>query len=328
MTDRTPVQPEEDAELDVITLHPTPDDRDLRLDRYISEQLPDLSRTYLQSLIESGHILVDGQARRRSFKVTQGEVVTVTIPETEEIDVLPERIPLDIVYEDSDVIVVNKRAGMVVHPAPGHPTGTLVNAILGHAKDISIVGSTRPGIVHRLDKDTSGLIVVAKTDRAQNLLMEQWQERSVEKRYITLAVRPFEEDEATVDAPIGRNPANRQQMAVVRSGRHAVSHFQVARRFRSATLLDAEIETGRTHQIRVHLAFIRHAVVGDDVYVGELAMRVAGEIGLRRQFLHAAELGLTLPNGERRVFKAPLPDDLREALDRLEEIDAPLDEPE
>ncbi|HWK80164.1 MAG TPA: RluA family pseudouridine synthase [Thermomicrobiales bacterium] len=327
MTDRTSDRPEDDAGLDIITLHPTPDDRDMRLDRFISEQLPDLSRTYLQSLIESGNILVDGQARRRSFKVTHGEVITVTIPETEEIDVLPERIPLDIVYEDSDVIVVNKRAGMVVHPAPGHATGTLVNAILGHAKDISIVGSTRPGIVHRLDKDTSGLIVVAKTDRAQNLLMEQWQERSVEKRYITLAVRPFEEDEATVDAPIGRNPANRQQMAVVRSGRHAVSHFRVARRFLNATLLDAQIETGRTHQIRVHLQFIRHAVVGDDVYGVELAMRVAEEIGLRRQFLHAAELGLTLPNGERKLFKAPLPDDLSKALIRLEESQAPLDDP-
>jgi 23S rRNA pseudouridine1911/1915/1917 synthase len=328
MTDRSPVHSDPDDELDVITLHPTPDDRDLRLDRFISEQLPDLSRTYLQSLIESGNILVDGRARRRSFKVTQGEIITVTIPPTEEIDVLPERIPLDIVYEDGDVIVVNKPAGMVVHPAPGHPTGTLVNAILGHANDISIVGSTRPGIVHRLDKDTSGLIVVAKSDRAQNLLMEQWQERSVEKRYITLAVRPFEEDEATVDAPIGRNPANRQQMAVVRSGRHAVSHFQVARRFRSATLLDAEIETGRTHQIRVHLAFIRHAVVGDEVYGGELAARVAGMIGLGRQFLHAAELGLTLPNGERRLFKAPLPEDLRTALAHLEERDAPLEDPE
>ncbi|MGC4106518.1 MAG: RluA family pseudouridine synthase [Thermomicrobiales bacterium] len=328
MTDSLPIQTDDDAELDVITLHPTIDDRDVRLDRFIAEQLPDLSRTYLQSLIESGNILVDGQARRRSFKMTQGEVVTVTIPETEEIDVVPEKIPLDIVYEDSDVIVVNKRAGMVVHPAPGHPTGTLVNAILGHASDISIVGSTRPGIVHRLDKDTSGLIVVAKTDRAQNLLMAQWQERSVEKRYITLAVRPFEEDEATVDAPIGRNPSNRQQMTVIRSGRHAVSHFKVAKRFLNSTLLDAEIETGRTHQIRVHLQFIRHAVVGDDVYGGELAMRVAEEIGLKRQFLHAAELGLTLPNGERKLFKAPLPDDLRNALVRLEETQAPLEEPE
>lgn len=314
---------------DVISLHPTPSDRDMRLDRYISEQLPDLSRTYLQSLIESGHILVDGQVRRRSFKVTHGEVVTVSIPPTEEVDVRPERIPLDIVYEDSDVIVINKVAGMVgVHPAVGHPTGTLVNAILGHAKDISIVGSTRPGIVHRLDKDTSGLIIVAKTDRAQNLLMAQWQDRTVEKRYITLGVRPFEEDEATVDAPIGRNPLNRQQMAVVRSGRVAVSHFRVAKRFIQATLLDAEIETGRTHQIRVHLAFIRHAVVGDEVYGGELAMRVADEIGLKRQFLHAAELGVTLPNGERRLFKAPLPDDLTRALVRIEELDTPLDDPE
>ncbi|MGB3329217.1 MAG: RluA family pseudouridine synthase, partial [Thermomicrobiales bacterium] len=185
MSERTTVQNDDETEPDVIYLHPTPADRDERLDRYISEQLPDLSRTYLQSLIESGNILVDGQVRRRSFKVTQGEVISVSIPETEEIDVLPERIPLDIIYEDSDVIVVNKAPGMVVHPAPGHPTGTLVNAILGHANDVSIVGSTRPGIVHRLDKDTSGLIVVAKTDRAQNLLMEQWQDRTVEKRYIT-----------------------------------------------------------------------------------------------------------------------------------------------
>jgi len=309
---------EEDEIAEVVELHPTPDDRNLRLDRFVSDGMPDLSRTYIQTLIEQGMIVVDGIKRRTSFKVTPGEVITVSIPVTNEVEVLAEKIPLDIVYEDDDVIVIDKPAGMVVHPAPGHATGTLVNAVLGHASDISIVGSTRPGIVHRLDKETSGLIIVAKNDRAQNALVAQWQERTVEKRYITLAVGQLQEDEATVDAPIGRDTANRQRMAVTRAGRHAISHFKANTRYQDCTLVDAEIETGRTHQIRVHLAFIGHAVVADSVYGGERSRRLAESLGLTRQFLHAAELGLTLPNGEYRLFTSPLPDDLTRALELLE----------
>lgn len=312
------LEPQEEDIADIFELRPTRDDRDQRLDRYVSNSLPDLSRTYLQSLIEQGLVVVDGQTRRPSFKMTEGEVVTVSVPATVEIEIEPENIPLDIVYEDKDVVVVNKAAGMVVHPAPGHPRGTLVNAILGHAPDISIIGSTRPGIVHRLDKETSGLIIVAKTDRAQTTLVGQWQERSVEKRYITLAAGQFEEEQATVDAPIGRDPANRQRMAVVRSGRNALSHFQVAQLYQQATLIDATIETGRTHQIRVHLAFMGHSVVGDSVYGGERAKALGAELGLKRQFLHASELGLTLPDGTHHVFHAPMPADLVRALELLE----------
>lgn len=309
---------QDDEIAEVFELKPTRDDRNQRLDRYVSSELPDLSRTYLQSLIEQGLVVVDGQARRSSFKMTEGETVTVSVPATVEIEIEPEHIPLDIVYEDDDVVVVNKVAGMVVHPAPGHPRGTLVNAILGHAPDISIIGSTRPGIVHRLDKETSGLIIVAKTDRAQTTLVTQWQERSVEKRYITLTSGQFEEEEATVDAPIGRDPANRQRMAVVRSGRHAISHFKVSQLYKRATLIDASIETGRTHQIRVHLAFVGHSVVGDSVYGGERAKTLGVELGLSRQFLHASELGLTLPDGTYHLFEAPLPPDLVRALELLE----------
>lgn len=309
---------EEDEIAEIYELKPAREDRNQRLDRYVSLMLPDLSRTYLQSLIEQGLVVVDGQVRRSSFKMTEGEMVTVSVPATIEIEIEPENIPLDIVYEDKDVAVVNKAAGMVVHPAPGHPRGTLVNAMLGHAPDISIIGSTRPGIVHRLDKETSGLIIVAKTDRAQTMLVAQWQERTVEKRYITLAVGQFEEEEATVEAAIGRDPANRQRMAVIRSGRHAVSHFKVARRYERATLIDASIETGRTHQIRVHLAFVGHSVVGDSVYGGDRAKNLGMELGLKRQFLHASELGLTLPDGTYHLFEAPLPPDLVHALDVLE----------
>ncbi|MGB3304867.1 MAG: RluA family pseudouridine synthase [Thermomicrobiales bacterium] len=308
----------EEEVAEVFELRPQREDRNTRLDRYISTSLPDLSRTYLQSLIEQGHVVVDGQVRRPAFKITEGEVVTVSVPPTAEFEVEPEDIPLDIVYEDADVVVVNKPAGMVVHPAPGHPRGTLVNAMLAHAPDISIIGSSRPGIVHRLDKETSGLIIVAKTNRAQMSLVDQWQERSVEKRYITLVSGQLEEEEATVDAPVGRDPANRQRMDVTRSGRHAVSHFAAAQRYQRATLIDASIETGRTHQIRVHLAFIGHSVVGDSVYGGERAQRLGVELGLTRQFLHASELGLTLPDGTRHTFTAPLPDDLTRALALLE----------
>ena len=312
------LESQEEDIAEVFELKPTQDDRNQRLDRYVSDSLPDLSRTYLQSLIEQGLVVVDGQTRRPSFKMTEGEVVTVSVPATVEIEIEPEHIPLDIVYEDKDVVVVNKAAGMVVHPAPGHPRGTLVNAILGHAPDISIIGSTRPGIVHRLDKDTSGLIIVAKTDRAQTTLVAQWQERTVEKRYITLTAGQFEEEEATVDAPIARDPANRQRMAVVRSGRNALSHFKVAQLYQRATLIDASIETGRTHQIRVHLAFVGHSVVGDSVYGGERAKALGVELGLKRQFLHASELGLTLPDGTYHLFQAPLPPDLVHALELLE----------
>ncbi len=227
----------------------------------------------------------------------------------------PEAIPIDVVYEDDDVFVLNKPAGLVVHPAPGHASGTLVNALLAHAPGISVGGSNRPGIVHRLDKDTSGLMVVAKTDRARSTLVAQWNERSVRKGYVALASGVVEPDEGTIDAPIGRDPSQRQRMAVTAKGRPAVTHFDVRERFAAVTLLNVEIETGRTHQIRVHLAFIGHPIVGDPVYGGRVGRR--DEPWLSRQFLHAARLAFRLPDGREVVFEAPLPPDLQTVVDAL-----------
>jgi 23S rRNA pseudouridine1911/1915/1917 synthase len=307
-----------DDEQELIELHPERTHLNMRLDRYVADELPELSRSYIQQLITDGAVLVDGQVRRSSFKVTPGEVITVDLPEVEESEILAENIPLDILYEDVDILMVNKAAGMVVHPAAGHATGTLVNAVLYHAPEISIHGSTRPGIIHRLDKDTSGVMVIAKSDRAQTSLVDQWLERKVQKRYITLVSGVVEEDTATINVPIGRNQVNRQQMATSRSGREAITHFTVRERFADTTLLDVTIDTGRTHQIRVHLNFIGFPVVGDSLYGNKVSARIAGELDLKRQFLHASTLGFDMPgSGEAKVFEAPLPDDLRMVLDRL-----------
>lgn len=313
---------------EIIELHPERSHLGIRLDKYVSEQLPDLSRTYLQQLITDGALLVDGIVRRPSFKMTPGQVVTLELPEVEETEIVAEDIPLDIVFENQDILMVNKAAGMVVHPAAGHSSGTMVNAVLFHAPEVSIQGSTRPGIIHRLDKDTSGIMVVAKSDRAQTSLAEQWMDRKVQKRYLALATGVVEEDTATIDAPIGRNTVNRQQMAATRSGKDAVTHFTVLERFADCTLLDVTIETGRTHQIRVHLNFIGHAVVGDALYGNKVSARLAEEFGLKRQFLHAASLGFAMPgSGEAKTFEAPLPSDLAAALEylrtRKDEPDAP-----
>jgi 23S rRNA pseudouridine1911/1915/1917 synthase len=304
---------------EVIELRPGREHINTRLDRYVAGQLPDLSRTYLQQLIDDGLLLVDGRSRRAAFKVTPGEVVTVSLPVAQVFDLEPQDIPLDILYEDDDILVINKPSGMVVHPSPGHPKDTLVNAVLHHAPGISIQGSTRPGIVHRLDKDTSGVMVIAKSDRAQTSLVEQWQAREVVKKYIALVSGVVEEEEATIDAPIGRDTVNRQRMSTNRRGRDAITHLTVDERFDEATLLDVEIETGRTHQIRVHLAFIGHPVVGDGVYGNKVSARIASGLDLGRQFLHAASLTFRLPGGEERTFEAPMPGDLVTVLETLRE---------
>jgi 23S rRNA pseudouridine1911/1915/1917 synthase len=220
---------------------------------------------------------------------------------------------LRVVFEDDDMIVIDKPAGLVVHPAPGHPSGTLANALIAHVPDISVGGSNRPGIIHRLDKDTSGLIVAAKSDRGRAALLSQWAEKTVEKFYLALVSGVVEENEATVDAPIGRDPKNRQRMCVERGGRPAVTHFRVRERFPDATLLDVQIETGRTHQIRVHLAFIGHPVIGDPLY--GRARATDPELG--RQFLHAAALSLDLPSGQRMRWTSMPPPDLEAALSEL-----------
>jgi len=304
----------------VFELHPTRADLNERLDKYVAANLQDLSRSYIQQLIEDGRVMVDGKVRRQTFKMTPGEVVTVEVPPPTIDQILPEAIPIDVIYEDADILVVNKAAGMVVHPAPGHLTGTLANAVLAHAPEISVAGSNRPGIVHRLDKDTTGLIVVAKSDRARVTLIKQWNSRSVVKRYIALVHGVVAENEATINVPIGRDPVARNKMAALSGGRDAITHFSVRERFPDATLLDLQIETGRTHQIRVHLAFIGHPVAGDAVY-----NRYSGTTGgsstiFKRQFLHAAGLGFVLPDGQFVEFEAPLAPDLAEGLEKLRHI--------
>jgi 23S rRNA pseudouridine1911/1915/1917 synthase len=294
-------------------LRPARDDLGTRLDRYVADQLPDLSRGTVQALIESGRVRVDGQQRKPKFRMTPGEVVSVEIPPPQVDEILPDPIPLTIVYEDADVIVVDKPAGMVVHPAPGHPRGTLANALLAHVPGISVGGSQRPGIVHRLDKDTSGLIVAAKTDRGRTALVTQWEDHSVEKIYLALVTGSVADEEAMIDAPIGRDPKNRQRMAVLRSGRPAVTRFHVVERFPSATLLELSIETGRTHQIRVHLAFIGHPIVGDQLY----GRARPTDPKLDRQFLHASALAFQLPDGSALRLEAPLPNDLQAVLEQL-----------
>jgi 23S rRNA pseudouridine1911/1915/1917 synthase len=296
-----------------VELYPTRDNLGMRLDRYVADQLPDMSRGTVQGLIESGRVRVDGQQRKPKFRMTPGEVVSVEIPPPRIDEILPDPIPLAIVYEDADVIVVDKPAGMVVHPAPGHPRGTLANALLAHVPGISVGCSQRPGIVHRLDKDTSGLIVAAKTDRGRTALVSQWETRSVEKTYLALVSGSLMDEEATIDAPIGRDPKNRQRMAVVRSGRPAVTHFHVVERFPDFTLLEVSIETGRTHQIRVHLAFIGHPIVGDQVY----GRARPTDPHLEHHFLHASALGFRLPDGEALRLESPLPQDLEAVLEEL-----------
>ncbi len=308
----------DDREFELFDFYPERSHIGIRLDRYVASEMTDLSRTYLQTLIDEGQVLVDGQSRRAAFKITPGQHVTVAIPGTTEVEIDAQDLPLDVLYNDDDVVVINKPAGLVVHPAPGHPKGTLVNGLLYHFPEISIAGSTRPGIVHRLDKDTSGVMIVAKTDRAQTSLVEQWQGRSVEKHYVALVSGVIEEEEATIDAPIGRDPANRLRMAAVRSGKDAISHFTVRKRYKDASLLDVRIESGRTHQIRVHLAMIGAPVLGDRLYSTPKSRGISSDHEVGRHFLHANSLTVDLPNGQRTTFEAPLADDLVAILDRLD----------
>jgi 23S rRNA pseudouridine1911/1915/1917 synthase len=299
--------------LERLDLNPTRDHVGERLDVYLASQLTDLSRNYLQQLIADGNVLVEGQPRKRTFKVSAGQQILIALPEPVAHDIQPQEIPLTVIYEDADIAVIDKPAGLVVHPAAGHADGTLVNGLLYRYPEIAIKGTNRPGIVHRLDKDTSGLIVIARTAAGQKLLLDQWANGSVIKGYKALVHGVVEENAATIDAPIGRHPTDRQRMAVIGSGKPAVTHFTVEERFDSTTYLDVEIETGRTHQIRVHLAFIGHPVVGDPLY----ANRSWPTFGLGRQFLHAWRLGLQLSDGRRAVFESPLPEDLTRTLEEV-----------
>ncbi|MFI3325793.1 MAG: RluA family pseudouridine synthase [Clostridia bacterium] len=288
-----------------------------RLDKLISEET-EISRAKVQNLITQGEILVNGKVPAKSYKAKIGDNVIITIPEPVDIDVLPENIPLDIVYEDDDLLVVNKPKGMVVHPAPGNYQGTMVNALLYHAKDSlsGINGKIRPGIVHRIDKDTSGLLIVAKNDFAHNDLALQIKEHSFNREYRAIVYGKFKDDVGTVDAPIGRNPNDRKQMAVILSGaaaKNAVTHYEMIERFSGFSYIKLKLETGRTHQIRVHLAYLGKPVAGDPIYGPKSVITE-----LKGQCLHAGLIGFIHPRtGEYMEFEAPLPDYFEKYLAKL-----------
>ena len=284
-----------------------------RLDRFVDAHCDDLSRSRCAGLIRDGWVTLNGTTAKPSALVRAGDAVEVTVPPPVPLDVVPQYMPLEIVYQDEHLLVVDKPAGLTVHPAPGHPDRTLVNALLALIPDLKgIGGALRPGIVHRLDKDTSGLMVVAKSDVAHASLSAQLKERRVRKTYLALVVGAPKRDTGDIDAPIDRSPRNRKKMAIVDGGREAQTHWQVVERYEGYTLVEAHPVTGRTHQIRVHLASIGLPLVGDATY-GKRSELVA------RHFLHAAKLGFYLPPDERewREYESPLPPDLRDALAAL-----------
>lgn len=284
----------------------------VRLDKYVCEKWPGLSRTYIQRLIGDGWITVNGHVAKAGAKLSIGDELSVVIPPAPPSPLLPEAIPLRIIYEDDDVLVVDKPAGLTVHPAPGHPSNTLVNAILFHFPHLAEIGdSLRPGVVHRLDKDTSGVMLVAKNSLAQAKLAEQFQTRSVAKAYLVLVKGRLTPEDGIIEAPIGRDPRNRKRMAVVSRGREARTQYHVVKYLGDYTLLEVRPETGRTHQIRVHLSAIGYPVVGDPVYGVKSPY-------LSRQFMHACRLGFKLPStGEYVEFTSELPLDLEQALESI-----------
>lgn len=284
-----------------------------RVDKYLTTELETMSRSKVQNLIADGYVFVNGETIKANYKLETGDKVEVFVPEPEAVDVEAEDIPLDIIYEDKDIVLVNKAQGMVVHPGAGNPNGTLVNALLFHIKDLSgINGEIRPGIVHRLDKDTSGILIVAKNDEAHVNLSEQLQNRTVKRKYWALVHGVLPHEHGTINAPIGRDPKDRQKFTVIKGGKEAISHFRVLERIQKFSLMEVSLETGRTHQIRVHLNYIDHPVAGDKIYGPKKSLEGNG------QFLHARMLEFTHPRtGETMSFEAELPALFEETLDRL-----------
>ncbi len=291
-----------------------------RADQFLAQSLDNLTRSAAQKLLEGGHVLREGKALKKNDRLNLGDELAVLIPDPAPVEILPQDISLDIVYEDGDVIVVNKPVGMVVHPAPGHPDGTLVNALMHHcgASLSGINGELRPGIVHRIDRDTSGLIIAAKNDAAHLALAQQLQDHSLYREYETVVIGGMKEDQGTVDLPIARHPTDRKKMAVNHyNGRRAVTHWRVLNRYRGYTHLQCRLETGRTHQIRVHLAQTGHPVLGDPVYGGVRK----GFPELVGQCLHARRLSFVHPStGERLTLECPLPDYFTATLARCERL--------
>lgn len=288
-----------------------------RIDRYLAEEFEDRSRSYLQKLIKEGYVKVNDKPVKSNYRLVLGDRVEVILPEAKEPDILPEDIPLDILYEDSDIIIVNKPKQMVVHPAPGHYTGTLVNALMFHCgKELSgINGTMRPGIVHRIDMDTTGSLIICKNDMAHQSLSEQLKDHSINRIYEAIVHGNIKEDEGTVNAPIGRHPVERKKMSThAKNGKTAITHYKVLKRFGDYTYIQCKLETGRTHQIRVHMASIGHPLLGDAVY-GPKKCPFSGIIG---QTLHAKTLGIIHPRtGEYLEVNAPLPEYFSKLLDKI-----------
>lgn len=302
-----------------ITLTASVEQAGIRVDSWLAEQLDGLTRSAVQNLLAEQAVCCNGKPLKKNYKLIGDECITVTLPALREVDLLPENIPLDVVYEDNDLIVVNKPRGMVVHPAPGNWSGTLVNALMYHCGDSlsGINGEHRPGIVHRIDKDTSGLLVVAKNDVAHQSLAAQIAAHTAFRGYQAIVVGSPREDSGTIDKPIARHKTDRKKMAIIEGGREAVTHYTVIRRFKGYTHMAFQLETGRTHQIRVHMASVGHPIIGDPVY-GLKKDRFA-DIG--GQCLHAAELTLCHPaTGQQMHFMAPLPDYFVQILEKLEKM--------
>ena len=288
-----------------------------RIDKVLAHQFNQFSRSHLQKWIEDGNVRVNGQPVKPKYKLAVGDQVVIEPEAPQKVDLTPEKIPLDIVYEDDDVIVVNKPQGVVVHPAPGHPDHTLVNALLYHSPLSTINGEFRPGIVHRIDKDTSGLLMVAKNDLAHRSLAAQLKAKTNQREYVALVHGVIKQDAGTINAPIGRSKKDRKKQAVVSDGRHAVTHFKVLHRFRHYTLVSCRLETGRTHQIRVHMKSIGHPLAGDPLYGPRKTLPGRG------QYLHARLLGFKHPRtGKELVFTAPLPEYFQQMLDKLKKTDS------
>lgn len=299
--------------MEELTIQITEEQKGERIDKVISAVDEEWSRSQISNWVKDGHIKVNGATVKPNYKVRLEDEILITPPLLEELDAEPENLDLDIIFEDEDVLVVNKPKGMVVHPAPGHANGTLVNGLMYHCTDLSgINGIVRPGIVHRIDKDTSGLLMVAKNDLSHASLVDQLVEKSVTRKYIALVHGHIAHDKGTVDAPIARDPKERQKMAVVDKGKHAVTHFTVLERFGDFTLVECRLETGRTHQIRVHMRYIGFPLAGDPKYGPRKTMDIGG------QALHAAVIGFIHPRTKEYLeFSAPLPAEFEELLETL-----------
>lgn len=301
--------------MEPILLRASEESKNQRLDAFLASSLDGLTRSQATRLIESGEVAVDGKAVSKSYKLAGGEDIAVTLPEPEPVEAVPQDIPLDVVYEDADVIVVNKPSGMVVHPAPGHPDGTLVNALLYHCAGTlsGVGGALRPGIVHRIDRDTSGLIIAAKNDAAHQYLSAQLADHTLARTYECIVAGALREDRGTVDAPIARHPTDRKRMAVVAGGREAVTRWEVIARYPGYTHVRCRLETGRTHQIRVHMAYIGHPILGDTVYGAKKEVP-----GLTGQCLHAVGLRFLHPCTHEVVeLSCPLPDEFTRMLQKI-----------